>query len=324
MSRPYFLGIDTSNYTTSIALVDEQAQLVADIRQLLPVKSGQRGLRQSEALFWHVKHLPLLIEQAAAVVPNLSEKLRAAAVTTKPRPASDSYMPVFLAGTGIVDTLASVLQIPKFTLSHQESHIWAGLFSAKGPAADHFLALHLSGGTSEILVVTVKPDYRLEIQLLGGTADLHAGQLVDRVGVAMGLQFPAGRDLEQLALASTKDLIIPSYHHEGQISFSGAEAAALRMLNKEKKEDVARAVLLNIARATTKLIQWAGTRTRITQVLLVGGVCSNLILRAELLERLTDFELFFAEPKFSVDNAVGAAVFSALSFAGDSFSRHVF
>lgn len=324
MSKAYYLGIDTSNYTTSLAVVNEQAELVANIKQLLPVKTGERGLRQSEALFWHVKNLPLLMKETSEKIPDLGEFLRAAAVSTSPRPVDDSYMPVFLAGSGLAESLTALLQIPCFGLSHQENHIWAGLYSAGGPQAEQFLAVHLSGGTSEIVSASVKSGYCLDLEILGGSSDLNAGQLVDRIGTAMDLPFPAGRDLERLALNSTKDLVIPSYHRDGQISFSGAEAAAVRMLQTEQHADIAKAVLLNIARTVTKLIDWAQQQTQLTKVLMVGGVCSNLIIRKELVKRLPQLELFFAEPRLSVDNAVGAAVFAGLSSAGDSFIQHVF
>ncbi len=310
MSKSLFLGFDTSNYTTSLAVVDAQANVVANVRHLLPVESGQRGLRQSEALFCHFKNLPHVMEHLIEQVPNLKHHLKAVAVTTSPRPQPESYMPVFLAGSSFATSLATLLKIPCYTLSHQENHLWAGLLSAKGPKTDHFLALHLSGGTSEILEVKLKADSRFAIDILGGSTDIHAGQFVDRVGVAMGLPFPAGADLEKLALTSHNTLAIPSYHKQGEISFSGAESAAQRMLAQGKNQaDIAKAVLLNIARTVEKLISWATQTTKVKQVLLVGGVCANSLIRNQLSERLPQLQLYFAQPNLSVDNAVGAAVY---------------
>ena len=327
MSEAYFLGIDTSNYTTSAAVVDGRAQVVANIRQLLPVQTGQRGLRQSEALFWHIKNLPSIMSRAAAAVPSLRQCLKACAVTTAPRPAEGSYMPVFLAGVSAAKCLSSAFAVPCYELTHQENHLWAGLLSAGGPKTERFLALHLSGGTSEVLEVAVTGDYRLRINCLGGSADLHAGQLIDRIGVAMGLPFPAGPSLERLALASNRPVTIPSYHQEGKISFSGAEAAAMRLLKAQgeaAKADVARAVLLNVARAVAKLLAWAVKQTAVNQVLLVGGVCANSLIRAELVDGLPELNLHFAAPELSVDNAVGAAVFAGVSVSCPVYLRHVF
>ncbi|MDI9419804.1 MAG: hypothetical protein GX228_08115 [Firmicutes bacterium] len=332
MSKHYFLGIDTSNYTTSAAVVDDQARLIANIRQLLPVESGQRGLRQSEAFFWHIKHSPVIMGQVAALVPDLRRKLKAVAASHNPRPMEGSYMPVFVAGASLAQSIGSLLNVPCFSLSHQENHLWAGLFSARGPDCDRFLALHLSGGTSDVLEVAVTREFGFQIRHLGGSSDLHAGQLIDRIGVAMGLPFPSGPDLEKLALASETPVSIPSYHNAGRISFSGAEAAALRLLAEHRenssdgitKADIAKAVLLNIARTTAKLLQWASKVTAIDRVLLVGGVCANSLIRDDLVRRLPELGLYFAAPEFSVDNAVGAAVFSGIAVSGRSYLRHVF
>jgi len=324
MSKSYFLGIDTSNYTTSLAVIDANGQISADSRQLLPVEAGEKGLRQSEALFWHIKNLPDVVQRLTMQVPDLHSHLRAIAVTTSPRPVLDSYMPVFLAGTSFAEGLASILQVPCFSLSHQENHLWAGLFTAGRPKLNEFLALHLSGGTTELLHVRMTGDYHLQVAIIGGSMDLHAGQFIDRVGVAIGLPFPAGPHLERLASSSQQDLVIPSYHREGQISFAGQETAALRLLQQHNKADVARAVLMNIARTIAKMIRWAAQKTGITKVVLVGGVCANQLIRAELTARLDQLQLYFADPRFSVDNALGAAIFAGLSYGQTAFYSHVF
>ncbi|NLM25677.1 MAG: O-sialoglycoprotein endopeptidase [Firmicutes bacterium] len=324
MMDKLFLGIDTSNYTTSLAVVDTYANLVNRTQQLLTVKAGQRGLRQSEALFYHVKNLPELFGQLSRLVPNLKERIAAVAATIQPRPTEDSYMPVFLPGDGLGRTIASLLQVPFYALSHQENHIWAGLASAKGPIAQRFLAVHLSGGTSEILKVQVTESYGFTTTILGQTQDLHAGQFVDRLGVALGIQFPAGAAMEKLAQASTKDLVIPSYHKDGIISFAGPETAARRLLGQEEAADICKAVFMTIARTITKLIDWAMTKTGLDQVLVVGGVAANQIIRQHLQKRLPKADLFFAAPNYSTDNAIGAAYYAGLNYLGQEFYGNVF
>lgn len=323
MNRKYFLGIDTSNYTTSVAVTDESAKVIANIQQVLPVKHGERGLRQSEALFHHVQNLPSLIEQVSNIVPDFSRNLSAIAVTTRPRPLADSYMPVFLGGLSIAKSIAAIKELDLYLLSHQENHLWAGIANAKGPSSSKFLAVHLSGGTSEILDVRLTKDYRFKIDILGGTTDLHAGQFIDRVGVAMGLNFPAGPELEQLALASTEKLTIPSYHKAGKISYAGPESAALRMLGADHlHSDIAKAVLLNVGRSTVKLIKWAVEETKTTEVLLVGGVIANSLIKDLLREKFPKLKLYFAEPSYSRDNAVGAAIYCGLSHQGENYSSN--
>lgn len=325
MSNEYYLGVDTSNYTTSLAVVDKHAKLTAESRKLLPVEKGQRGLRQSEALFWHVQNLPDAVKEITRLLPGFHHQLRAISATDKPRPRSDSYMPVFLPGRAFGQSLAALLEIPYYHLSHQENHIWAGLVDAGGPKSNRFIALHLSGGTSEILDVNLdRQDHHFQVKVLGGSIDLHAGQYVDRVGVAIGLPFPAGSHLEKLASESRADLIIPSYHRNGEISFAGPESAAIRMLKTESPADVARAVLLNISRTIAKLINWAVMKTDVKQVLLVGGVSANSIIRQELQLRIPNLDLYFAAPGRSVDNAFGAALFCGLCYRGESFFGNLF
>lgn len=325
MKDSYFLGVDTSNYTTSVAVVNGMAELVAQHKQLLPVKTGQRGLRQSEALFWHIKNFPEVVNKLVVQVPEISKKIKAVGITNSPRPLKGSYMPVFLAGIGLGKTLASMLSVPYYELSHQENHLWAGLINAIGLNTDRFIAVHLSGGTTEVLEVVLDEHFRFSINVIGDSLDLHAGQFVDRVGVAMGLSFPAGPQLEQLALQSTKKLIIPSYHRKGKISFAGPESAALRLLASSKpKADIAHAVFVNIARTLTKWIKWAVDQANNNQVLLTGGVFANSLIRKIISQDLSQVHLYFTPPDLSTDNAVGAAVYSGICSHGRHFLGNVF
>ncbi len=319
-----FLGIDTSNYTTSMAVMDQSAKYIQEAQELLSVAQGKRGLRQSEALFQHVTNLPKLMEKLSDSVPNLAARIKAVAATTSPRPVVGSYMPVFLPGVGFGQGISSLLHVPFYALSHQENHIWAGLYNSQGPSKKRFLSLHISGGTTELVLVQIDAAYRVTIDQLGGTKDIHAGQFVDRVGVALGLPFPAGTDLEEMTKKSQKEIIIPSYHKEGQISFSGPETAAIRLIGQEDPADIGYAVFQCIGRTLAKLIRWGKTQTGESQVLIVGGVAANSHIRQILLQRLNSYHLFFASPRYSVDNSVGAAVFCGLAHSGVDFFGNVF
>ena len=233
MNKSYFLGVDTSNYTTSLAVVDEKGSLVAENRRALQVAQGKKGLRQSEALFLHIQNLPKILGDITRSLPGWKKNLRAIAVSTKPRPLEGSYMPVFIPGKSLGLSLASLLEIPYYSLSHQENHLWAGLHSAKGPKSNRFLALHLSGGTSECLDVSLtEKEFRFNVEVIGGSNDINAGQFIDRVGVALGLPFPAGPHLEQLALESSVDLKIPTYHKNGNMSFSARNGGFILISTK--------------------------------------------------------------------------------------------
>lgn len=307
------LGVDTSNYTTSLCLVDEFGRVVSDQRRILNVASGSRGLRQSEALFQHVRNLPELVGDLS---PWLQEnRIVAIGVSTKPRPQENSYMPVFLPGTGLAHSLAHVLQVRCYELSHQEAHIWSGIGSAKGPARFRFLSVHLSGGTTELAMVNQdESSRRLQIDVWGGTSDLHAGQFVDRLGVKLGFPFPAGPALENLVREASVVSAVPisTFHREGVVSFSGPLTALERLLHTEPPEVLALSCFAAITRTLIKWISWAGTRTTCRELLIVGGVAANGLIRQELRSALPHWRIYFAKPQYSVDNAYGPAYFAAL------------
>jgi len=311
-----FLGIDTSCYTTSVAIVDEKQHVVADARTFLHVPAGERGLSQSEGVYQHVRNIPTLLEQVFAAKP-APLTLAAVAVSAFPRDVEGSYMPVFKVGEAVGASIATAAGIPLFRTAHQHNHILSGSWSAGGPVSPEFLNLHLSGGTTELHHIS---NYR-NLKLLGGTKDLHAGQFVDRVGVALGLHFPAGAALEQLALQAVKcESLIPSATHAFQMSFSGPETAAQRLIKQQyAQEEIAFAVFSCIAKSVEKVLRRAIEMTGLKEILVVGGVASNSLIRTILQKRLTHqavgARLYFAEPQYSRDNAVGTALYARYQYA---------
>jgi len=305
-----YLGIDTSAYTTSLAVVDGEGNLFSEARSVLSVNPGGRGLAQNEAVFQHVANLPVLFERLSAEVDFFH--LKGVAASVRPRPVEGSYMPVFRVSESYGRSLAATWKVPFVGTSHQEGHLAAGIWSAKGPAATEFLAVHLSGGTTELLRVTKGQHF--QISILGGSTDLHAGQFVDRVGVYLGLPFPAGPALEKLAREAPEDgTSLPSSVNGYDVSFSGPETAARRLLEKKYPASaVARAVEKCIAISLEKVIRKAVESTHIRDILVVGGVSANQYLRERLLARLghraEGAKIYFAAPSLSSDNAVGVAV----------------
>ncbi len=311
------LGIDTSCYTTSLAVVDMKGNLIYDIRKTLSVKLGDRGLQQSEAVFQHVQNLPGLFSRLSDKL-NIRE-VKAVCASTKPRPVEQSYMPVFTISQGFGQVIARARQIPLFFTTHQEGHLMAGIWSAQGPEENRFLAVHLSGGTSEVLKVFKKED-GFSIEILGATGDLHAGQFIDRIGVELGMAFPAGQDLEKLAATWPGEIpYLPTGVKGYDFSFSGPETAARKLLQGGTAPSaVARAVEHCVATTLEKLLRRAIEEYRIPEVLVVGGVAANQYLRQRLIARLehpaVGARLFFAEPRLSTDNAVGVAQIGLLKF----------
>lgn len=305
MSR-LVLGIDTSCYTTSVALAGD-GRVVASWRKLLVVKEGERGLRQSEGLFQHVNALPKMVEGLMKDAGKV--EIKAVCASVKPRDADDSYMPVFLAGASLGKSVAEILGVPFFETCHQKGHVRAAMVDS-GIEDGAFVAMHLSGGTTETLLV----DENMNISLVGGSDDLHAGQFVDRVGVKMGLSFPAGPHLEELAVRGQAKSLFPLSHKNGHCSFSGAEAQAMRVIEKGEmsKEDIAAEVYNYLARAITWLLTDAFEKTGARQALLAGGVASSKLLRKLVKERCrkkgVTQKICWAKPELSGDNACGVAL----------------
>lgn len=311
------LGIDTSCYYTSAALVKE-GKVLFDIRRQLTVEQGERGLRQADAVFEHIKALPEIIEQIRPVTGEYG--LTAVCVSGRPRNLQGSYMPVFLAGQGVARAAAAAAGVPVFISDHQSGHIAAGLWSCGYSPKDRFLALHLSGGTTELLAV--KPD-TFESELLGATADLHAGQLIDRVGVALGFPFPSGKFIDEMAVECRgQDLGFATSVKGERCSFSGIENAALGLIEKEDKDIIALSVMSAITRTLDKLLHNCSECTGIVDILLTGGVAASAFLRQNLPQRMQKrghhVRLFFGKQEYCGDNAVGIALIGERKLKGGS------
>lgn len=312
MNPPVILGIDTSCYTTSLALAQGNT-LLGDVRQMLPVPQGSRGLRQSEGFYHHHRHLPELLQQLADTVPELKD-LSAVAYSAGPRPVAGSYMPVFTAGEDFAKTLSAVLGVPLIPLTHQEGHLRSAAWSAEFDESVPFLGVHLSGGTTEILRVA-RQDKRYQIEILGGSRDISAGMLIDRAGVMMGQPFPAGKYLDQWALEGhCQDPVFPVSVKAGWINFSGLENVAQRHFEAQKDPAATATGLLSaVSRSVGKALQTAMETTGIQRVLFSGGVSASGYLR-EYLKNHKAFHRMnaaFCPGKYSVDNAVGIALLGA-------------
>ena len=303
------LGIDTSCYTTSVACTDKRS-IVFENRTVLSVPFGNRGLRQSDGLFQHVRQLsPLLCELLETVDPS---RIACVSVSASPTAREDSYMPVFLAGLHQAETLAAALRVPLYRFDHQSGHIRAALYGNEAlMTQDRFLAAHISGGTTDVLLVDPQKDTSYRIVPIGTSNDLHAGQFVDRVGVALRLPFPAGKHLEALANRATeKSVKLASAVKDGNCSFSGAESAAQRLLHTVPDEELAYGVYDCLARTLAKLFDHAAAKVGKLPILVCGGVASSTLLRTLLKERCPQ-TLYFGKPEYASDNAVGIAFLGA-------------
>ena len=311
-----FLGIDTSNYTTSAALFDDDTGTVTQKKMLLPVKPGEKGLRQSDAVFHHTVQLPQVLTELFSENPGAPDCV---GVSIFPRREKGSYMPCFLVGKAAAEAIRVSENKPLRTFSHQEGHIVAALFSAKrlDLLKETFLAFHVSGGTTEALLVTPNDTNLFSVRIVGQSLDLKAGQLIDRTGVMLSLPFPCGKDLEVLSEHSDKTYNVKPTMKGADCCLSGIENQCQAMFQKgESPADIAKFCMCSVLTALSEMVSVLRKEYGDLPVLFSGGVSSNKLLKKELTEK---YGAIFAEPAFSADNAAGIAVLTALMQKGSSF-----
>lgn len=309
----YFLGIDTSNYTTSVAIYDNETKKVIHKKKLLPVKPGERGIRQSDAVFHHTQAVRELID---SIFSEFSGSISAVACSTCPRWVEGSYMPCFTVGETVATSIAMALSVPLYKVSHQEGHIAAALYSASAMSlmGSEFLAFHVSGGTTEALLVT--PDSRslVACKLLASSSDLKAGQAIDRVGVMLGLQFPCGPELEKLASQCSEKFSVRVPVVDGSPSLSGVENQCSAMISSgAPAASVAAYCLQFVGASLTSMTSYVTSLYPTLPIVYSGGVMSNGYLQSLLASSSS----YFATPEFSSDNAAGVAILAEVNFSND-------
>lgn len=301
-----YLGFDTSNYTTSVALYDGK-QIVMQ-KKLLEVKKGERGLRQSDAVFQHTVNMPLLIDN----VKESAFDLQAVAVSNRPRNVDGSYMPCFLVGENTAAAVSSFNKIPLFKTSHQVGHILAALYSVGRLDLINtpFIAFHVSGGTTEALMITPDKDEIIKAALIAESSDLKAGQAVDRTGVMLGLKFPCGAEIDEMAKKSDKEYKIKPSMQGLNCSLSGVENKVKAMLSEgEEHNDIAKFVVSYISSSIDKMTEEIIKKYGKLPLIYAGGVMSNSFVKKQITEK---YGAYFAEPQYSCDNAAGIAIYAYL------------
>ena len=312
MNRKIIIGIDTSNYTTSLALLYDDGELIANLKSPLPVKSGECGLRQSDAVFAHTKKIPELMLKARVILGRNTPS--AIGVSVKPRNLDGSYMPCFLSGRAAAYSVACSLGIKLYEFSHQCGHIMAALYSsgAYGLLDSRFAALHISGGTTELLRVS-SLESGFAAELVGGTDDLNAGQVIDRVGVFMGLPFPSGAHMERLALEFRGKIPKKRPSVRGlKFNLSGLENMAKKLYTETQDRSLVSSFVFDyVFESISSICDNYELEFGKMPFVFAGGVMSNSIIKTKIKERR---DAYFAEPAMSADNAVGVAVLAMRRF----------
>lgn len=304
----YSLGIDTSNYKTSVALVNKAGEIVYDGRVFLNVPEGSIGLRQQEALFQHVTNLPDLISQAISA--SSDGRIVSVSTSNKPRPLEGSYMPCFIAGENQCKTLSCAFGAKKYFFSHQEGHLEAALRFTELKGENDFIFFHFSGGTTEILRFNDN-----KITQLGESLDISYGQLLDRLGSKLGYSFPAGEHIDKLAMDYSKsekyknELPVIKVN-ELRINLSGIETAAIKLIDSKSSDELSYMLMERITESIISIIVNAEESFGINKFLFAGGVSSSSFIKKRVVdyfESNNNIEVFFAAPELSGDNAVGIA-----------------
>ena len=301
MSDACFLAVDSSCYTTSVAVVSK-GEVIFDKRKMLSVQKGKRGLRQSEAVFMHVKNFRELFFDYAG------KGIKAVACSASPCLREGSYMPVFCVGESVAISCTSALGVPHYALSHQHGHLYAAFFG-NNITDGRYCAFHVSGGTLDILSVFIKEGIVTEIEPIGTTLDITCGQLIDRVGVAAGLEFPSGAQMERLYTKNGTELSVCVNGLNANLS--GAETQAMRMLKDGvDKTLVCSGVIDCVSETIIRLIKNAADMTGIKNFVFTGGVICNKIVRGEIAKACQSGRMNYllAKKEYCTDNACGLAL----------------
>lgn len=314
--KKLYLGIDTSNYKTSVAVVDNNGVIAYNRSEFLNVKSGERGLRQSDAFFQHSNALPDFIYEAFDTVD--AGDIAAVGVSSTPRRVENSYMPCFLAGVNAAREISAALSLKLYSFSHQEGHAAAVIEKEN---EDRCIFCHFSGGTSEILLCN-KDDAGYSMEIIGGTRDISIGQLLDRTGVAMGFRFPAGKYLDRIACEYKSDkCVLPAIKYkEGYFNLSGIETKLVKLIDSYD-EDAIRPVISELFDKISELIfknlKDLSATYKVDTIWLAGGVASSKSLRSRITKLIKEYknnnsnylpDFKFGEPELCGDNAVGTAL----------------
>lgn len=310
------IAIDTSNYTTSLAMLTLDGELLANLKRPLPVKPGERGLRQSDAVFAHTVNIPFLMQEAREII--VDKKIVAVGVSTTPRNEEGSYMPCFLSGVVAAESISATLGVPLYRFSHQCGHIMAAIYSSGnyGLLDGSFGAFHISGGTTE-LVRVIPTESSFLTELVGGTVDLNAGQVIDRIGVYLGLRFPAGPALEELAKENKAKIPKKKISLKGtSVNLSGLENMAIKLYSDTKDAALTAAFVFDyIGRAISAMLDSYTEQYGNSKVVCAGGVMCNSIIKEMLASR---YDVCFAEPAMSADNAVGVAALTLRAYKSEN------
>ncbi|GAA0708138.1 O-sialoglycoprotein endopeptidase [Paraclostridium ghonii] len=316
-SKNIIIGIDTSCYTTSIAAISLEKSIVFNEKIMLKVKKDSKGLRQSEMVFQHVNNLGKISDNLKSVMNEYN--VCAICASEKPRPIKDSYMPAFTVGYNFAKLFSDINNIKLYSTTHQENHIHASLYDNK-LKKNKFISVHMSGGTTEILLVE-NIDNNLQVKIIGGSKDISFGQLIDRLGVQLGYEFPCGKYIDKNALECEENIEIgiKTSVKDGYMNLSGIENQINKYTKEFNEKYVSKLLMDSIVRNLYKSLKFLCKDYNIDEIVFAGGVASSKYIKDNLSKKLMKDKIisYFTKPEYSVDNALGCALIGLNKFIGE-------
>jgi len=293
------LGIETSCDETAAAVVEDGVKILSNqIASQVEIHARYGGIVPEVASRQHILAIVPIIEQAMAEAKATWRDLAGIAVTVGPGLAGS-----LLVGVNVAKAIALAHELPIIGVNHLEGHIYAGWL------VDHSidfpsLCLIVSGGHSDLALMRGHGDY----VLLGRTRDDAAGEAFDKAARILGLGYPGGPAIEQAARHGIASLRLPRAWLKGtnDFSFSGVKTALLRLVEAGKVTSEAADAAASFQEAVVDVLVAKAVAVakdyRVKQILLVGGVASNRLLRQRLAES-SPMPVLVPEPVLCTDNA---------------------
>lgn len=325
MKKTIILGIETSCDDTSAAIIHGK-KILSNVVASQLIHSQYGGIVPELASRAHQQNIIPVVTHAIHQANISKKQINAIAFTKGP-----GLLGSLLVGMSFSKSLALSLQVPLIEVNHMQAHILAHFIENNEIAPEFpFLCLTVSGGHTQILLVK---DY-FTIELLGETLDDAVGEAFDKIGKMLGLNYPAGQEIDQLAkLGNPKKFhfTIPQVDNFN-FSFSGIKTSVLYFLQKqvntnpdfiaENLHDLCASVQQTLIDALINKLEKAIEITKLKHVAIAGGVSANSHLRERIknLENLYPCHTYIPKIEYTTDNAAMIALVGSLKYERNMFT----
>lgn len=315
------LGIESSCDETGIAIYDSELGLLADtLYSQIELHRQYGGVVPELASRDHLRKIIPLIDECLNKAQCTLKEIDAIAYTEGP-----GLNGALLVGASVANALGFANNLPVIPVHHLEGHLLSPLLAENKPQAP-FVALLASGGHSQLIAVHEIGDY----ELLGDTLDDAAGEAFDKTAKMLGLPYPGGKFIAELAVNGKESYPLPRpmlHSRDLAMSFSGLKTAVLTLISKLEQQNIKieNQVLADIAKSIEEAITdvlikkslAALKQTKIKSLVVSGGVSANLTLRQKLdkLAIKHGFKVFYPPLALCTDNGAMIALAGAYRLA---------